>query len=132
MDIEGILAILGIFFLPIVMIIMIVYFRSREQRAKHKLQAELYAKALELGKEVPADLFIQGKRKKNPLNTGIILISVGVGITLFVMFGKMTTSGELSEAIGQGAALGVIPFFIGLAYLLIYFLGKKQADNGQR
>ncbi len=131
MDIEGILAIVGIFFLPIIMVTCILYFRSREQRLKHKLQAELYAKALELGREVPAELFTQPKRTKNPLNTGIILISVGLGVTLFIGFAKMSDSG-LSEAFGRGAALGVIPFLVGVAYLLIYFIGKKQANDGQR
>ena len=129
MDIEGILALVGIFFLPIIMVIFISFFRSREQRAKHKLQAELYAKALELGRDVPADLFTQEKRKKNPLNTGIILISVGVGVALFFGLVEVENS-NITEAFSLGAAFGVIPFFIGLAHLLIYFLSKKQANNG--
>jgi purine-cytosine permease-like protein len=128
---ESILSILGIFFLPIIMVIIIVYFRSREQRAKHKLQAELYAKALELGKDVPADLFAQEKHKKNPLHTGIILISVGIGITLFIGLAEVDNL-DVATGFSQGAALGVIPFFIGLGYLLIYFLDKKQASPDEQ
>ncbi len=120
--IESALAIIGIFFIPPVLVILIIWFLSIERRKRNKLQAELYTKALEKGQELPANFFVQPKKKKNALNVGIICIAVGIGISLFIYI-----AADGPEKI-QGASLGIIPFFIGLAYLLIYFIGKKQGD----
>jgi len=123
-----VLAIIGIFFVPIVMVILIVWIVSNEKRRRNQLQADLYAKALEKGQpipDIPADWFAE--KKGNPLNTGIICIAVGIGISLFIWLSKGAIPGvELSKA----AALGIIPFLIGVAYVLIHFIEKGKTTNG--
>ena len=122
---EGTLAIIGIFFVPAVLVILIVWFKSNEKRKRYQLQAELYAKALEKGESVPADLFADLKKNRNPLNTGIICIAVGIGISVFLW---MASGIELSvHEAGKVASLGVIPFLIGVAYVIIHFIEKKNA-----
>jgi len=126
MDGVGALAIIGIFFLPIVMVILIVWFKSNEKRKRYQLQAEVYAKALEKGQAVPDDLFAELKKKRNPLNTGILCIATGIGVSLFIWLSKGAVPGvEFSKA----AALGIIPFLIGVAYVLIHFIEKNQVAN---
>ncbi len=122
-DVESFLAIIGIFFLPIIMIILIVWFRSNENRKRNQLQAELCAKAIEKGVPIPTDLLVQPKKKHNPLNTGIICIAVGIGISLFLWL-----AADAEDKL-RGASLGIIPFLIGVAYLVIHFIGKKQDVN---
>ena len=124
---EGVLAVIGIFFVPAALVILIVWFKSNEKRKRYQLQAELYAKALEKGQPVPADLFAEPKKKRNPLNTGIICISVGIGVALFIWLAKGAVPG--GTQIGKAASLGIIPFLIGVAYVIIHFIEKKKTVN---
>jgi len=133
----SILAIIGVFFAPVVMIVLIVWFRSKEKRQRYLLQAELYAKALEKGQSVPADLFAEPKKKHNPLNTGIICISVGVGIALcFVLIYVLAGADMKVDALILFRLIGslsIIPFFIGVAFLIIHFIEKgKTVDENAK
>lgn len=120
---ESTLGIIGIFFLPIIMVILIVWFKSDENRKRNRLQAELYAKALEKGQEIPADIFAPPPKQVNYLNRGIICIAAGLGISLFLWLA--TNDFDRMRA----ASLGIIPFFIGIGYLVIYFLNKKNGKT---
>jgi hypothetical protein len=98
-----------------------VFFVFRARRNKRKLQAELYVKALEQGKELPAN-FLAQSTKSNLLNRGIILVAVGVGLGGFFTF---------AEDIKEGVMFGAIPLCVGLGYLIIHYLNKKRNDSGQ-
>ena len=124
---EGIVALFGIFFVPALMIILIVWFRNDARKKRYKLQAEVAVKALEKGQTVSAELFAELERKRNPLHTGIILIAVGIGVALFIWLSKGAIPGSVQ--IGKAASLGIIPFLIGVAYLVIHFIEKKKATN---
>ena len=130
----GILAIIGIFFVPFVMVILIVWFRNDARKKRYQFQADLAAKALEKGQTVSADLFTELESKRNPLNTGIICIAVGIGISLFIWLAQGTVP-EASKAyqagyqIGRAASFGIIPFLIGVAYVLIHFIEKGKTAN---
>ncbi len=120
---EGTLAIIGVFFIPAVAIVLIVWFSLNEKNKRNQMQADLYAKALEKGQSIPPDLFAYPKRKRNPLNTGIICIAVGIGVALFFLLAV-----DDEERL-RDAALGIIPFLIGVAYLIIHFIERKQKTN---
>jgi len=134
---ESTLAILGIFFAPVVMIVLIVWFVNDAKKKRYQLQAELYAKALEKGQAVPVDFFAGSKKDSNfqldfqlrskPLNTGIICIAVGIGVALFIWLSQGAIPG--GHHIGRAASLGIIPFMIGVAYVVIHFIEKKQTAN---
>ncbi|GHT42471.1 hypothetical protein AGMMS49965_14050 [Bacteroidia bacterium] len=123
MHIESILGVTGTFFLPIALVIVIVALKYNKENNQNRLQADLYAKALAAGLPIPDNLFPEQKKKHNPLNTGIICMGVGAGISLF--FVGIALTAEEPEALA-GASIGIIPFVIGVAYLLIHFLEKKQ------
>jgi len=126
-DLVSILGVIGIFFLPIIMVILALWFKSSERRKYYQLQAELYAKAIEKGQPVPTDWFAaKPKKKHNPLNTGIILIAVGIGVSLFIW---LTNDAIEGAKMSKAASLGIIPFLIGVAYLLIHFIEQKKAKN---
>jgi purine-cytosine permease-like protein len=121
---DGILGILGIFFVPAVVAVLIVFFVLKHKRKQNELRAELYAKAIEKGMELPADLFATAVKKRNYLNSGIICIAVGLGIGLFFVMLALLNE---QEAI-SGAPIGVIPFLIGVAYLFIHYSSKKKSE----
>ena len=145
------MTIIAIFGFPVVMIIMIVWFKSKERMKRYEMQADAYAKALEKGQTVPDDLFepaymkfakekIKGElvfsqeMQANPLNVGIICVSVGIGISLFiwlvsVVFAQIDSARmapEVAMYIRAGAMTGVVPFLIGVAFLIIHFISKKK------
>lgn len=120
-----ILGILGIFFAPVAAVVLIILVYLRNVRRRNELKAEIYSKALEKGVELPADLFglIPKLKKKNPLTTGIICIALGLGIALtFVVIGCVKGNANIFTV----AALGLIPLMLGLGFLAIHFIGKKQ------
>lgn len=127
---ESTLAILGVFFVPAAMIILIVWFRNNAKTKRYQYQADLATKALEKGQPISADLFAEIEMKRNPLNTAIILIAAGIGISLFFIlmsafFLKIDTNA--SSSLLAVSSVGILPFFIGLAYLIIHFIEKKKA-----
>ena len=149
------LVILGIFFVPAALIILIVWFKSSEKRKRYELQADLYVKALEKGQPIPDGLFVEPPKPKKrfALNTGIICIAAGIGIVLCfrLMSVIIYSSNEsvpfdnsFSEAFNPLAAmalqlksrqllsfasLGIIPFLIGVAFIIIHFTEKEQVNN---
>ena len=121
---------------PFVMIVLIIWISSNEKRKRYQVQAELYAKALEKGQPIPNDLFAEPKKKSNPLNTGIICISAGIGLWLFFwMVSSFTAQLDktASAVFISFAAVSIIPILIGVAFVIIHFIEKKKAtaENAQ-
>ena len=120
----SIVAIIGVFFVPAAMIVAIVWFRSNVKTKRYHLQAELAVKAIEKGQPIPVDLFKEFKSKRNLLSIGSICIAAGIGISIFLW---LAIGIELSaNEAGRVASLGVIPFLIGVAYVVVHFIEKKQ------
>ena len=124
------LAIIGVFFVPAALVVLIVWFKSNEKRKRYQLQADLYAKALEKGESVPADLFADFKKAHNPLHTGIILLAAGIGISLFFVLMAVSLARIEADAyypLMSVASVGVVPFMVGVAYVIIHFIEKRKA-----
>ena len=125
-------AIIGCIFLPIIMVILIVWFKSKEKSKRYEVQAELYAKALEKGQPIPADWFVEPQKKRYALNTGIICIAVGISLFLFFLMVSAFAGQMDANAAGVFKAftsVGIIPFLIGVAFLIIHFIEKKKSSN---
>jgi len=126
----AVVAIIGVFFIPVVAVILIIWIIFNARRKRYQLQADLYAKAIEKGQPVPADLFAaELPKKRNPLNTGIICIAVGIGIALFIWLSKGAVPGGVQVQHVGAASLGIIPFLIGVAYVIIHFIEKGKATE---
>ncbi|RHJ86486.1 hypothetical protein DW103_02070 [Parabacteroides sp. AM08-6] len=117
-------------FIPVVMLVLVAPFifaicmvliKSNEKYRLNQLKADLYMKALEKGEPLPTNLFDNpNKKMSNSLKTAIILISIGVGISLFQLF--TFASGNLF----QDMSAGLIPLCLGIGFLIIHFIWKKQ------
>jgi hypothetical protein len=110
---------LTIFGAPVLIVAFIMYFGFSKSRMQHRTIRMLAEK----GQPIPADLLAPpapAVRQRSDIRRGIVLVMVGVGL--------MVCFGAWSDWEGGAWALGVIPFVIGLGYLLVWKLedGKKN------
>ena len=101
---------------PFIMAVLIIYFTSvyknRESIRKH----ELYMKALEAGQTIPENYFKeQEKAKTSNLQKGAIWLAVGLALVI----SKFATQKDIF-------ILGIVPAFIGAAFLFVYFIEKTK------
>jgi hypothetical protein len=118
--------------LPFVFVILITWLQNIEKHKRQQLQADLYAKALEHGHALPANMFEDAKKKQEPLLIGTILVAVGIGISLiFVLMSIFfaRTDSELSSILFSVSPVGIVPFLIGVAQLFFYFIEKKKGEG---
>jgi len=126
------LFVIGLLYVPAIMVTLIVWIKSSEKRKRYQSQVEVYIKALELGQSVPADWFVERKEKKTSLVAGIICITSGIGLSLFawlMVFLNNINDDSFLVVFKFLESLGAIPFFIGIAFVIIHFMGKKKGGG---
>jgi len=119
---------------PFVFVITMVWLGINAKQKRDQLQADLYAKALEKGLPIPENLFVENKKKeRKPLNTGIILISVSIGImlSLWLLFNSIAQAFKDPDLdfMPMLALVGLIPFMAGVAFVIIHFVEKKRTPS---
>lgn len=111
---------LTIFGAPVLIVAFIMYFGFSKSRMQHRTVRMLAEK----GQPIPPELLAPptpALRQRNDMRRGIVLVMVGLGV--------MLTFGAWSGWEGGAWALGVIPFVIGLGYLLVWKLeGSKKNE----
>jgi hypothetical protein len=111
---------LTIFGAPVLIVAFIMYFGFSKSRMQHRTIRMLAEK----GQPIPADLLAPPApaiRQRSDMRRGIVLVMVGVGL--------MVCFGAWNDWEGGAWALGVIPFVIGLGYLLVWKLeGDKKNE----
>ena len=109
---------MSIFGAPVLIVGLIMYFGFSRNRMMHKTIRMM----VEKGQEVPAALLAPpppAVRQRSDMRRGVVLVMVGIGLMLFFA--------AVNEWEGGAWAIGVIPFVIGLGYLLVWKLeGKKD------
>lgn len=109
---------LAVFGAPVLIVGLIMYFGFSRNRMMHKTIRMM----VEKGQEVPAALLAPpppAVRQRSDMRRGVVLVMVGIGLMLFF--------GAMNDWEGGAWALGVIPFVVGLGYLLVWKLeGKKD------
>ena len=110
---------LTIFGAPVLIVALIMYFGFSKNRAMHRTIRMMAEK----GQPIPAALLAPptpAVRQRSDMRRGIVLVMVG--------FGLMVCFGAWNDWEGGSWAIGVIPFVIGLGYLLVWKLegGKKN------
>jgi hypothetical protein len=106
-----------IFGAPVLIVAFIMYFGFSKSRMQHRTVRMLAEK----GQPIPPELLappIPAVKQRSDMRRGIVLVMVGVGI--------MICFGAWGGWEGGAWALGVIPFVIGLGYLLVW---KLEGEN---
>ena len=118
---------------PFIFVIIITLIKSDEKRKQNQFKADLYFKTLEKGQPSPVDLaeiFKEPQKLRSPLSVGTILLFVGAGISLtfWLMSVIFTFIGQngVSNAVLSITPVGIIPFVVGIAYVIIHFIEKKK------
>lgn len=108
--------------LPFAMVVIIILINSRARSIESKRRYDIYMKSLEMGQTVPDHFFELPVSKRSPssnLKRGVICLAVG--LALVVSYLVMKQNGFL---IG-----GIIPAFIGVGYLIVFYLEKPKSDQ---
>jgi hypothetical protein len=104
---------LTIFGAPVLIVALIMYFGFSKNRALHRTVRIMAEK----GQPIPAALLAPptpAVKQRSDMRRGIVLVMVGIGL--------MVCFGAWNDWEGGAWAIGVIPFVIGLGYLLVWKL----------
>lgn len=101
---------------PVMVVAAIMFFSYLKSRSLHRTVRTM----VEKGQEVPAALFAAPPviRARSDLRRGVVLLMVGFGLMIFF--------GAVNDWEGGTWSLGVIPFLIGLGYLLVWKLEGRN------
>lgn len=106
----------------IIFIIMLFQFLAR--RSRYRMIERLAEKGQQLTPEMIAGLSSSGSGPKNPMASGIFLMCIGFGLTIF--FWATTGFQDLLHGGAMPTAIGIIPFMVGLARVLgVVFAGRE-------
>jgi hypothetical protein len=107
---------LAVIALPVGIVAIVLTFRHRRQKLAHETMRLM----IEKGLPVPTELInppSPAKPPKSDLRRGLIWLAIGIGLTILLL--------KTFEDSGLWA-LGLIPAFIGVAYLLCWVNGLAQ------
>jgi Domain of unknown function (DUF6249) len=109
---------LTIFGAPVLIVGLIMYFSFSRSRAMHRTVRMM----VEKGQPVPEALLNPppAQRQRSDLRRGVVLTMIGIGLMAFF--------GAVNDWEGGSWTLGLIPFLIGVGYLLVWKLDTKK-DN---
>ena len=108
-----------VFGAPVLIVGLIMYFSFSKSRAMHRTVRMM----VEKGQPVPESLLAPphpAVRQRSDMRRGVIWTMVGIGAMIFF--------GAVNDWEGGAWALGLIPFLIGVGFLLVWKLegGKKE------
>jgi len=109
---------LTVFGAPVLIVGLIMYFSFSRSRSLQKTVRMM----VEKGQPVPEALLNPppAQRQRSDLRRGIVLTMIGIGLMAFF--------GAVNDWEGGSWTLGLIPFLIGVGYLLVWKLDTKK-DN---
>jgi Domain of unknown function (DUF6249) len=112
------ITLLTVFGAPVLIVGLIMYFSFSRSRAMHRTVRMM----VEKGQPVPEALLnpLPAQRQRSDVRRGVVLTMIGIGLMVFL--------GAASEWEGGAWTLGLIPFLIGVGYLLVWKLDTKK-DN---
>jgi len=110
---------LTIFGAPVVIVAVIMYFGFSKSRMQHRTLRMLAEK----GQPIPPTLLAPpapAVRQRSDMRRGVVLTMVGFGLMIFF--------GAVNDWEGGVWSIGLIPFLIGVGYLMVWKLegGKKN------
>jgi hypothetical protein len=112
------ITLLTVFGAPVLIVGLIMYFSFSRSRALQKTVRMM----VEKGQPVPEALLNPppAQRQRSDIRRGVVLTMIGIGLMAFF--------GAVNDWEGGAWTLGLIPFLIGIGYLLVWKLDTKR-DN---
>lgn len=116
----------------IVLIVMLASMNSDNKRAK------ILIKAIEANNTIDADKLAEALRKprKSPLELlnarllrGCIFTFAGIGLLAFAAVGLINDLPFAEDPVAVPGMIGAASLAIGLSYLIVYFVTRKQVIN---
>ena len=111
---------LSVFGAPVLIVILAGIFALSAQRRRHQTIRMLAEK----GQPIPAELLAPARRavrQRSDVRRGVIWAMIGLGAMIFL--------GAVNDWEGGVWSIGLIPFLIGLGYLIVWKLeGKKNVS----
>ncbi|MDQ3117807.1 MAG: DUF6249 domain-containing protein [Verrucomicrobiota bacterium] len=113
---------LALFGTPVAVVATIMYFSFSKNRAMHRTVRMM----VEKGQPVPESLLNPPPvvRQRSDLRRGIVLLMVGSGLVIFL--------GAVNDWDGGAWSIGIIPFMIGLGYLLVWKLDVHREESSPK
>lgn len=110
-----VVAITTVFSTILISIFLLLFFPWKKQRAKYRLME----KAIESGRDIPADFFQDHNVKRSSMESSFIIIGTGLGILV------------LAFCIKEEVLIGIsaIVLFAGIGKLAAYLIEKKKKDS---
>lgn len=132
MDLGTVIIVLGVCVaLPLVIVGLIVYMKNHEVNKR----TEVLLAAIEKNADININEFFkqqnspQGTLKERvlkKLTNGLLFIAIGLGCLCFSVW--LIYQGRIQDATGI-LFCGFIPFFVGSAYIISFFVCKKELAN---
>jgi hypothetical protein len=118
-SIVPIFGIIGVFGMPVFIIAIVLYFKSKEKAQFHESMQKLIESGQELSPELLQSIpgYVEDETKKNDIRSGVLLMGVGAGIGLLGYFG-------LGNSVVW--AVGILLGAIGMATLAYGIYAKKN------
>lgn len=116
----GIIAILSAVALPIT---LGVYFGLRSNKLKHLERMEMIKQGI-----IPSEENKGVPNKLKSLRNGIVLVGVAIGLITGLL---VSESLNLNEDDSFWAVAPCVLFFLGLSYLIYFFLSGKMKETGE-
>lgn len=120
-----ILAIIGVFGMPVIMVIFIVAISMKNNTRRRQIKYDMVNKAIEHGYQLPEYVFLdeeKSNKKKNPMNVIISLISVGL---VCIVYGIIKGYTDL-------AILAIIPLLIGCGQLAVLIFENRKNRKSEK
>ena len=109
-----------IFGAPVLIVAVIMYFGFSRNRMTHRTVRMLAEK----GQPIPPALLAPptpAVRQRSDMRRGVVLVMVGLGLMVFL--------GAVNDWEGGAWAVGIIPFLIGVGYLVVWKLEGKNVSS---
>ena len=116
-DLVALFVPLALFLTILLAVVSTHVLRVRKQAQLHQTLRLMIDK----GTDIPPELFAPPSSAHSDLRRGLVL--VGVGLSLLILIGML-------EGFGDGSwAVGLIPGFIGAAYLIVWRVSQRTANH---
>lgn len=109
---------------PVLIVLILMRYRSRQIQARYRMLVDLADKGVEL----PPQLLVEPQVVYSERRRALVLIGSGLGLmaTLLALPGHLDNGYSLGSLWG----LGLLPLIIGLGYLLSWWLNRRDSQRG--